>query len=252
MKLTRSCKLLTALSLGGFLATTPSNAEWQWTIEPYLLATNIEGDVGVGRLVEGSIEVDTSDILETLELGGMLHIEGLHSNGWGFMADYAFMRLGDDLSGPFNGINELTLRQGVFEAMAVRRFAQSKGVIDVYGGIRWWDNKVNLVLDLPNNRPEFDVSEDWIDPVIGIRYFGPLSEKWTLSLQADIGGFGMGADFTYSAVAGVIYRFNDTFSLDIKYKGLKVDYEDGDSSTADYFKYDTLTHGFFLGLIIEL
>ena len=108
-----------------------------------------------------------------------------------------------------------------------------------------------LNLNLPEGKPEFKVKEDWIDPVIGLRYYAALNEKWTLSIQTDIGGFSMGSDFSYSLVGGVLYRFNKTFSLDVRYKGLWVDYEDGESSTKEYFKYDTLTHGLIVGLVID-
>lgn len=228
--------------------------EWEWSVEPYFMATNIDGDIGTGRFLEGPIEVDTSDILETLELGGMIHLEAIHSSGWGGIADYGFMRLGDKLTGPRDGVNKLTVRQGVFEGMAFRRFAAEKGFFDVYGGIRWWDNKVRLqlALDLPQGQPEVTIKEAWIDPVIGVRYYAQLNDKWTLSLQGDIGGFGMGADFTYAVVGGFLYRFNDTFSLDVRYKALWVDYVDGQRSSSDYFKYDTVTHGLIVGLVIEL
>jgi hypothetical protein len=246
---------LPLLAIAAMLSTPAiADSDWQWSVEPYFMATNIDGDFAIGRALEGPITVDTKDILETLELGGMIHIEALRSDGWGFFTDYAFMRLGDKLSGPRDGINKLTVRQGVFEGMVVRRFAKDHGVFDVYGGVRWWDNKVSLVLDLnlPDGQPEFKVNEDWVDPVVGVRYYTALNEKWTLSMQADVGGLGLASDFTFSAVAGVQYRFNNTFSLDVRYKGLWVDYEDGDTATKDYFAYDTVTHGLIVGLIIEL
>ena len=160
------------------LPTVQAAGEWEWSVEPYFMATNIDGDIGVGRVLEGPIRIDTSDILETLELGGMLHLEALHSSGWGGMADYAFMRLGDKLSGPRDGINKLTVRQAVLEAMVFHRFAREAGFLDVYGGLRRWDNMVTLVLalNLPGGQPEFNVEEDWIDPVVGIRWFSPLGE----------------------------------------------------------------------------
>ena len=67
-----------------------------------------------------------------------------------------------------------------------------------------------------------------------------------------MGGIGVGSDLTYSAVGGVNYRFNERFSLNVKYKALWVDYEEGDRSSKEYFQYDTVTHGFIVGFAIDL
>ena len=227
--------------------------DWSWTLEPYLMASNIEGDAGLGRVAGVDVSVDTSDILENLEMGAMIHGEALHGNGWGVMLDYAFMRLGDDISGPLGGVTNATVRQGVLEAFAFQRHQHGDDHFDVYGGIRWWDNdldvNVNTVI-LPGS-PTADVEEDWVDPVIGGRYFRPVNERWTLLLQGDVGGFGIGSDFSYALAAGAIYRINDRTRLDLKYKGLWVDYEDGTPGTPDYFKYDTVTHGPIVGLMFD-
>jgi hypothetical protein len=220
----------------------------------YLMASNIDGDAGVGRATGIAVGVDTSDILETLEMGAMIHLEGQHSNGWGVMFDYAFMKLGDDLTGPRGGITDVTVRQGVLEAMIKRRIDTQQGTLDLYGGLRWWDNDVSIMLDpviLPGT-PEARIAEDWIDPVIGLRYLLPLNESWNLSMQADVGGLSLGSDLTYAMAVGATYRFTESMVLDLKYKGLWVDYEDGEISNPGYFMYDTVTHGFIIGLIFEL
>jgi hypothetical protein len=111
--------------------------------------------------------------------------------------------------------------------------------------------KVVLDINLPDGKPTFKGGDDWIDPIFGVRYFTPLSEKWTLVLRGDIGGLGIGSDFTLKTAAAFQYRFNRTFSLDLQYYGVWVDYENGASSSADYFKYDTVTHGLIVGLIID-
>jgi hypothetical protein len=66
-----------------------------------------------------------------------------------------------------------------------------------------------------------------VDPVIGARTFIPLSERFSVQAQADIGGFGVGAEFTWSAQATVNYIYNDRLSVSLGYKVLDVDYEDG-------------------------
>lgn len=233
--------------------TVSASNDWEWSIEPYLMASNIEGDASVGRVVGADVSLDTSDILEKLEIGAMIHAEALHHSGWGVMVDYAFMRLGDDLSGPRGGVVDMTLRQGVLEAFAFRRFLHDHAYYDLYGGIRWWDNDIDITVNpavLPG-AAQASVEEDWVDPVIGGRYFYPLDDRWTLTVQGDIGGFGIGSDFSYGIAAGALYQISDVMRLDLRYKALWVDYEDGTRGQPGYFSYDTVTHGPIIGLAFD-
>ncbi len=253
MKADRALVAVFSLCMLAGAGTARASDDWSWTLEPYLMASSIDGDAGMGRVTGIDVNVDTSDILEKLELGAMVHGEALHGDGWGVMMDYAFMRLGDDISGRLGGVTNFTVRQGVLEAFAFRRQQHGDGYFDIYGGVRWWDNDLDVRVDtiiLPGT-PTANVEEDWIDPVIGGRYFLPVNERWTLTAQGDIGGFGIGSDFSYSVAAGAIYQFSDRLALDLRYKGLWVDYEDGTPGTPGYFSYDTVTHGAIVGLMFR-
>lgn len=48
-----------------------------------------------------------------------------------------------------------------------------------------------------------DGSKDWVDPIIGLRWLWGFSDRWSLKLRGDIGGFGVGSDFAWQA-AGLI------------------------------------------------
>jgi opacity protein-like surface antigen len=85
-----------------------------------------------------------------------------------------------------------------------------------------------------------------------LKYLLPLNESWNLSFQGDVGGLSMGSDLTYSAAVGLAWRINETITLDLKYKGLWVDYEEGNPGNPEYFLYDTVTHGVIVGMIFNL
>jgi hypothetical protein len=76
------------------------------------LSTVYGRTAGIGRVTGTEVSMDTSDILDKLEIGAMIRGETLHESGWGLMVDYAFMRVGDDFSLPLGGIADATLRQG--------------------------------------------------------------------------------------------------------------------------------------------
>lgn len=249
-------KYYAQLICGGLLIAAPISvqaSDWSWSIEPYFMATNIDGDAAIGRATGIDVAVDTSDILENLELAAMVHFEGLHSSNWGFMLDYGFMKLGSDLSNPLGGVTDVTVRQGIFEAFGFHRVESDHGYLDIYAGLRWWDNDFDVTIDpvfLPGSISP-SVSEDWIDPVFGLRYFHDLGEKLNLGIQADVGGFGVGSDISYSFAIGGVYHFSDSLSLDLKYRALWVDYESGSAGNPGHFKYETSTHGPIAGLIFN-
>ena len=64
------------------------------------------------------------------------------------------MLLREDISGPKDGITNLEVRQGVFQADVIYRVDLEKGHLDYLGGIRWWDNDLEVEIDpviLPGN-----------------------------------------------------------------------------------------------------
>lgn len=233
------------------LAANVGADDWSFELEPYLMASSIQGDAGVGRVQEAEVNVDFSDILKTLEIGAMATFRGQHENGWGFSLDYGFMDLAADISGPRGGVADAEVSQGVFEALLTRQTGMSG--LDVFAGIRWWDNDVDVAIDpalLPVN-PSLSVSEDWIDLVAGLQGSTRISDYWVLFLRGDVGGFGMESDWTASATIGIRYTASDLLDFNLKYKGLWVDFESGNPGEPGYFAYDTVTHGPIVSLIFK-
>jgi hypothetical protein len=231
-------------------ANAATESGWDFSIEPYLLVVSIEGDAGVGRVTGADLDVDFDDILDNLDSAFMIAMEAHHASGWGILLDYGFMDLSKKGNGPLGGVIDADVRQGILELVAARRFDLENGYYELFGGIRWWENDIDVEVDpvaLPGTVTA-SVDEDWVDPVIGVRFTRPMKEKWKLVLRGDVGGFGAGSDFTASAHCGINYSFSETVSLTAKYKALWVDYEDGTKGTPGYFAYDTVTHGPILGL----
>lgn len=252
----KTVPFLLSLAMSVASVSAPSAAEtdgWAFKVEPYILASSIDGEASIGRVTGVDIEVDFGDVLDTLDIGAMVHFEAIRNDKWGILLDYGFMDLSAKGSVAQNGVLEADVRQGVLEAFVMRRFGQKANTLDVYGGIRWWDNDIGATVDstvLPGT-PSLDIKEDWIDPVIGVRWHHPISGKWDLMLRGDIGGFGVESDFTSALGASVFWNFKPSFVLELAYRATWVDFEDGTRQTPDYFAYDTVTHGPLLGLVFR-
>lgn len=223
---------------------------WEFIIAPYALLPSIDGETSVGRVEGADVEVGPKDIINNLELGGMIQLEAHHTSGFGASLAYNFMDLAGDAPLPNNLPDlDIDVYQGILEGYGIYRMQTDRGPLDFYGGVRWWDMKVDLEIqgtNLVSNKP------DWVDPVIGVRWMPAISENWGLILKGDIGGFSVGSDFTWNLQGGVEWRATDYLSLVFQYRALSVDYSDGTVGTPDRFAYDTITHGPLFGLAFKL
>lgn len=241
------------LATGAIAESDQQSKDWAFTVEPYGLITSIEGDTSLGRITGVDLDVDFSTILENLDLAAMVHFEAIKNNQWGVILDYGFMDLSSDASNARGGVVSADLRQGVLEAFIMRRYEKGENALDVYAGIRWWDNDIGVSIDpalLPGTR-SIKVKQDWVDPVIGVRWHHPINEKWNLVLRGDIGGFGVASDFTTAVGVSAFYSFKSSLSLELAYRATWVDFEDGTRQTPGYFAYDTVTHGPLIGLAFK-
>lgn len=53
------------------------------------------------------------------------------------------------------------------------------------------------------------------------------------------------------SAAGALYQISEAMRLDLRYKAIWVDYEDGTRGQPGYFSYDTVTHGAIVGLAFD-
>ncbi|QFI40023.1 hypothetical protein FR932_20475 [Moritella marina ATCC 15381] len=223
--------------------STAEASSWNFSVELYGQLTNIDGSTQVGS-VDKSLDLSTNDIFSKLKMGGMAHTEGLHSSGWGYSFDYAFMNLDAD---PVSGL----LHQGVLEAKGFKRYDYSFGSIDYMAGIRWWD--ITLERDGLTNKGH-EIGVDWIDYVVGVRYSKQLSQDWRFETLVDA-GTGTDTNFTGQVNTGVRYAINEWSELHLAYKAVWVDYDNGNekgfSGDGVHYGYDTVTHGVVMGWNIK-
>jgi hypothetical protein len=231
---------------------TAHSDDWNFVVAPYLLVPSISGDASLGRINDANVDISGSDILSTLELGAMLQVEARHSSGYGAMLNYAFMDLSKDFSGPRGFADvDTDIFQGTLEGFGTYRFEYQGGTLDLYGGARWWHIGLDVKASTPFGGFDYSRNEDWVDPVIGMRWAPRLSDAFRLLVQGDVGGFGAASDFTWCAQAGILWDASATTSVALLYKALGVDYQTGIRGTPSFFEYDTITQGPLLGLVFR-
>jgi len=224
-------------------------SSWSYDIQLYMLAVWIKGDSQLGRLPQADVDVTPSDIFSNLNMGGMAHIEAHQRKGFGVWFDYAFMDLGID-SETGNGLVEAQtgVYQGILEAFATYRVPLKVGTIDYFGGVRWWHNNFELDLNFANQNLSDSKTIDWYDPIIGVRWIYPISEDWNFKARGDIGGFSIGSKFTSAVELGAMYDITESWQVDVRFKSLWVDYEEGTEGTRGRFTYKTVNYGPIIGI----
>jgi len=239
--------VLTAV-LGTSVATPASagGGGWEFEATPYLWTAGLDGTVGAGPafLPTANIDWSASNILSNLDVGAMGVFEGRNGR-WGFIGDALYVKLSDQNVAP--GIRfasvDAEVKQQMYALFGTYRLADGPTKLDALAGVRYVDIRapVSAVLATGGLR-SVDAGDDWWDPYVGLRVIHPLSELWSLTGYAAIGGFGVGSDFAWDVIAAVNYQFSPTISGKFGFRYLDMDYE------GDRFAYDAGMGGPFLGL----
>jgi len=252
------------LSLAGLAPLVSAEEEpdedrgWEFQVAPYFWFVSIDGDVTVkGR--ESDVDADFSDVWDELNIAGKVSFEARKGN-WGFLGDVLYADLGKERSvGPFDidpTVKLMWVTAGGSYRLGTWKLSDAAGkdvpavTVDSLFGARYTHLDVNLdIKGFPNRSG----NQDWLDPLVGARALFDLSEHWTLSLLGNVGGFGVGSDFTWETLGGIGYRFR-LFSKENNarafggYRAVYQDYTDGSGN--DKFEWDVTLHGPILGLVI--
>ncbi len=228
--------------------------DWDFVVAPYGVLPNISGDASLGRIEGADVDVDAGDILESLNVGAMLQVEARHTeSNFGIMFNYAFMDLSNNASGPLGFTDvDADIFQGTLEGFYTYRAHFEKSTLDTYVGARWWDINLDVDANTPIGSRSYSRDQDWVDPVMGLRWAANIADSWRLLLQGDIGGFGAASDFSWNTQVGFLWDASESFSLALLYKAISVDYQSGVRGTKDFFEYDTITQGPLIGLVFRL
>lgn len=234
------------------IAQSPAAEEdspgWEFVVAPYLLFPNMNGQTSVrGNPVD--VDLGPGDIFDNLDFGAMLYLE-LANRDMAFTLDGLYMNLGADGKTPVTERDaSVDMKQLGITATAMWRIG-SWAEIGAGGRFNSLDGGVKIA---PGDvvLPGIDVSDkkSWFDPLIVARFTAPLESNWKLGIRGDVGGFGVGSDFTWQVFPFVGYRFSDLFEISGGYRALGMDYKTG--SGDDYFLYDMVIFGPQLGLVFH-
>ena len=235
-----------------------SGDKWEFMIAPYIWAVQINSKVTV-KGYSADTTTYFSDIVNNLNAGFLGHFEATKGGRFGFFLDTIYLKLRGD--GDFTRTRGLGLIQppthdltlttdawivegGAFYRLVNCPTAGKPGqaiTVDALGGLRYWYMSADLDTTSQINPTGND---SWVDPFIGARAQIDLTQKLWFNLRGDVGGFGVGSQFSWNTLGIFGYRFTPAITGMLGYRAMYIDYRKSSAST----KYEETFYGPIAGV----
>ena len=223
------------------------SSEWRFAVTPYVWACGVVGTVGVmGR--KAHVDLSFSDVLGHADKTGLLAFQGFRGKQYFFFdgmyldaADTEPYTLHEEQGALFADV-DITMKR-MQAAWGTRVFESDSAAAYIFVGVRYWGLTNRLTFRTASvTLKSYKDDESWIDPIVGVRFEKRLSPTLSFIGMLDAGGFGVGSDFTWEAMADFSWRISKRFSIELGYRYLYLDYE------KNGFVMDTYNDGIFIGL----
>ena len=227
---------ITGISILALVSALPARADtgsdpdgWKLGGSIYLWAAGVKGTSAAGD----EIDVSFSDILEDLDVAFMGGIAA-RKGKWTLLADVNYLSIHQETSTTANLIGspqkvdtdvKLTGFITTFGA-AYRVIQDDMTSLDLLAGARYFKLDSDFDADIGGSKVKYSDSGDALDGIVGAQMVIGLSERWYLSMYADVGAGD--SKLTWQTWPGVGYRL-DNFDAVAGYRTLKWETDDGDT-----------------------
>jgi len=253
----------------------PAQSAWTFRVTPYGWLLALTGTQTVrGR----SVKVNASFIDIVEKSNTLLALMGdfeARNGPFGLMSNIVWTKieggnggirsrsLAPGVTGAIGTSLSLDIEMTIAEVGAAYEVARSGPLaFDILGGARYWYQQADLSLAVAAGVDVGDLqvsggralarsgSVNWLDPLIGARVRYTVAPGHELFLRGDIGGVGVGGDFSWQAIGAYGFELGTyqgiTFSGVIGYRALSVDYAQGEGRRR--YEFDMLQHGPIFGI----
>ena len=215
--------------------------KWHFLTDVYLMFPYMNGETGKGDLLSVPVDASPGDIFSKLKMAAMLYAEA-RTEKWAITSDLVYMGLNQEVTpGTLFHSGEVTANEFIWEPAGFYRIVP---FLEVGAGGRL----TSLSTDIDARRNVFpggteevaaSGSKTWFDPIIITRLTADINDKWLFQFRGDVGGFGLGSDFTWQLQAYAGYRFGKVFQLTAGYRILSIDYDKGVDTERFIYNMDT-------------
>jgi|GEM_PF-806063 len=201
-----------------------------WSITPYVWATDTKVDLTADGTPIGSGRVSFSDLVDTTDTAFQIHVEGGRNGGnWSAFIDVTYLDTSDSFAGPGLRIDTDSEQRFVDAAIAYWPQGESGG-LNVFGGIRYTSLEDEFKFIPPGTGVPLGtllIDRSFTDLLLGGRYRFDLNERWSLLSRADYAFGDSDGIFQLQAVFGYAVGKDRQNGIFIGYRYKEAKLEDG-------------------------
>lgn len=216
-------------------ATVAEPGQWHYDLSLNLFMASLSGDLAA-RGLPVSVDASFDDIVSNLEFSAAGRFTATRDR-LVLSTEVSYMGLGAE-----SATATADLKQWLVEPSVGYRVSDA---FTGFVGVRYNSIKADTRAKGPLSFGGVQ-TQDWFDPIAGFLLHTPLGEKWSFDGRFDLGGFGVGCDLTWQIFPYFNWRFSDRGALQLGWRWLATDYEDGSGNTL--FRYDVIVQGPQAGL----
>ncbi|QPN61597.1 hypothetical protein H8F24_07975 [Synechococcus sp. CBW1002] len=240
---------------------------WASTVELYgFLPIRLTGTTTI-RGFSADTDLDLGDLISRLQSATSAR-GSVEYGRIGLLTDLSYARVGDQTTrttsrGRFTGQGSLTAIQGMYDLALRYRFGAPESAIGKpgaysvipYAGIRLLQANLDVSAQVRGNgdrglrvEREGSFGRTWVQPLVGTQATVFLSPKLRAFARADLGGWGLSGarDLSGNAQVGLGYAVGNNTDLNVSWRYLGIDYDNGASSRAS--GYTSYQNGVEVGL----
>jgi hypothetical protein len=212
-------------------AQEPPPDAWSFTLSPYVWFSGLGGEVTGPDGGSETFSADFGDIFGTMKFAAMGLAEARRDR-FSLVIDTMYLNLQQGVPvpglGAYGGASARTRSAEVSLVGLYTVLDGSAGRIELGGGLRGWWFDTELTLD-PGRLPGRSVGSttSWVDPVLSARGVLRLGDSLAITAYGDIGGFGVGSQFTWQAFATLDYRITENITASAGFRWIHIDYDKG-------------------------
>ena len=224
-----------------------AEGDWEHAAVIYAMGAALDGEAQIGDLTV-PVDLGISDVFDALEMGAMFAYRA--DNGtWSITADTTFMGLGATAEGQRGFVKaDMDMDQFTLMGTVGRRLTPN---LEALFSLSYFALSTDLKVSGPLDTRTASDDASWLDPMIGLHYSLPFADGWHFNLRGDIGGFGIGSDFSWQGLANLHWKAGDMFGLVFGYRLIGFDYEDGNKGSSGYQRFDLTEQGPLVGMTIS-
>jgi hypothetical protein len=223
--------------------------QWRFSLTPYLWFPGVHGNAGAFDR-DVTMRASAIDLLSKFRFGLMAAADA----EWDRLVlplDVFWVRLADTKALPFPDLAATTanIKAGLFllTPKVGYRFVNDESLkFDVLTGFRFWHFAEDVKFSPSILNLSFSRSQNWTDPLVGVRIEKRLSGKVALNLTSDVGGWGVGSQLDYQVTGQLGYKIKENTSLQAGYRYLFANY------AANAVRFDAAMSGVTFGITMDL